>query len=295
MGGMHRIAVLDFDGDQGTDVASALSEKLKQARFYTVTNRKQLEPTIRSAVHEEAEGVWSLLKPAREMGLDGVIVGEVVEYRFEDDAGKPASWSWFNNRGRRTVASQDGQSDESLRRGAVTIDYRLIDVETGSVRTSQSVTQRFAPNARASESEEEVLESLTQRCLDEIVAMLAPQQIALPMELARCDVWTPGRWEVRRGIQCAVHGDWAGAEAAWEEALEKSPRNHAALYNLAVIAARDARYAEAESLAMRAVRIEHCACYTKGLETIRASRNAQKESLKQREIQTAQQRELVSR
>ena len=102
--------------------------------------------------------------------------------------------------------------------------------------------------------------------------MLAPHQVDCQIELATNDLWTKGRTTVKQGVTLAKRGDWPGAAEKWEQALEQNPENHAALFNLAIAHAHSQNYCEAEDYGMRAVRIEHCDCYAKGLEKIRELR-----------------------
>ena len=63
------------------------------------------------------------------------------------------------------------------------------------------------------------------------------------------------------------------APPLWETALRTDPENDAAIFNLALAAASQGQFEEAENLALEAIRIEHNDCYEKGLEKIRLQRS----------------------
>lgn len=294
---LNRIVVLEFQGDQGRLVSSSLTSQLWKNEFYTVVDRTSLSGELQLASHEESPqhdvNLHELLASVRAQGIDGVLTGEVLEYRCEDKrvrriAGAAANGGGGLGQNRTGASGSTGElRDNLLREGVVTISFRLIDVESGEIRAAQQVTHRYSGDQEAVgerlPSQEEVLEQLTQKCLADIVGMLAPHEATSTIQLAASDVWTRGRREVKEGNRHAVEGNWDLAEEQWKAALEIEPRNHAALFNLAVAADHRHDYTAAEDLAMQALRLQHKTCYTTGLDMIRAHRGAAVKSEEQRD------------
>jgi hypothetical protein len=87
--GVSRVAVIDFGGEHGEAVAAAVSARLFNADFHTVVDSSQFG-AVRTASLTAPEGVDVqnsdvILAAAREAGIDGVLMGEVIEYRCEDE------------------------------------------------------------------------------------------------------------------------------------------------------------------------------------------------------------------
>jgi len=298
---MNRIVVLEFEGEQGKSVANSLSGQLWQNEFYTVVDRSELSHELQLAAFEQSEEkshrYHEFLAPARNKGIDGVIMGEVREYRCEDKHVRRTSFSASNGGGmigsNRAMGTGIGLEfrENLVREAVVTMAFRLVDVETGEIRASREVSHKLSEERELASgkqvSQSEVLNRLTQECLDEIVGMLAPHEATSQIQLAVCDVWTKGRRDVKEGNQQAVRGNWEQAEHHWQTALQIEPNNHAALFNLAIAADHRHEYAVAEELAMQALRLQHKTCYTEGLDKIRTHRNATEKAAEQRDARVA--------
>ncbi|WP_139228467.1 tetratricopeptide repeat protein [Planctomicrobium piriforme] len=291
---MDRIVVLGFSGDQGESVASSLSGQLWENDFYTVVNAEELDSQFQVvSFSEDAEPALNeILGPARAEGIDGVLVGDVIEYKCEDKQVRKTPFK----PGQDTVPVEGAREkvieprDVTLREGTVTVAFRLVDVESGEVRAQNQVTHNFqalVDSGAQIPSQSEVLEQLTQQCLNDIVQMLTPHEVASQMQLAQCDMWTKGRREVKEGMLKAQSGEWDAAEQNWLAAVEKEAGNHAALFNLAVVADHRQEYDRAEKLAMQALRLQYKDCYAAGLESIRQHRQAADKANAQRDAQIA--------
>ncbi len=282
--GMSRIVVIDFSGEQGSAIASSLSARLWENEFYTVLDRSELATGIQTASFSENPSLQEILDSARSSEIDGVVLGSVVEYRCDDQILKSASLNFFqeqesNNDFERAGLDVEVESNEVLlREGSVTIAFRFVDVETGEVRASKQVSKHFTNRSTNGHqdipSQGAVLEMLTRECLDEVVQMLAPHESSCEMQLATCNFWTKGSREFKKGLKSARNGDWSGAEKFWQNAIAENPENHAALYNLAIVAAKRQDYDLAEQFALDALKVEHKECYTTGLGKIRERRTA---------------------
>jgi len=293
--GMDRIAVMEFKGDHGSAVATTLSGRLWKNEFYTVIDRSDVSGNVLPATYQQTGDLSQVLIPAKNAGVDGVILGEVVEYRCEDDKAQSTAVNFGsseheNHHGTHRDSGFGFEQHQTLtRQGTVTIAFRLVDSRTGEVRASERISHHFdgqvVDGVGTIPSRGEVLDNLTQLCLDDIVAMLAPHEVECRVQFGSCDVWTKGRRPVQQGIILARRGDWEEAEERWENALEMNAENHAAIFNLALVAAHKRNYEEAETLAMKAIRIQHKSCYAAGLETIRNHRDDFEETEHQRQMQ----------
>jgi hypothetical protein len=280
--GMKRLAVMDFHGEGGDAVASALSGRLWNNRFYTVVSESELLPIKHASYCTEASEEC-LLKHAREAGIDAVVVGSVLEYRCDDEVAHHADPLFPRDEEKpgdyeRDLPRVGLASRDRVRRDAVVrISFRLLDARTGEVRAAKESTQHSesepAPAGTDLPPRSEVLAGLVDQCVDEFVEMLAPHEDTCQMRLSRGEWPRRGAVEVRSGNQAAIAGDWEAARTHWRAALDLNPACDAALYNLAIEAAQRQAYSEAEDFAMQALRVEHCDLYTDGLAQIRKHRS----------------------
>lgn len=301
--GMNRIVVMDFTGDQGESVARSLSAELWENKFYAVVDPAELADQVQMAAFTKGNkgNLSGILGPAHEHGIDGVLLGEVLEYRCDDRHYRKKTFN-FTNDVRPGITPLGGQAggleirETYVREGTVTIAFRLVDAATGELRAARQVSKSYTGHIENGTgrlpSKEEILQQLTEDCLTEIVDMLAPHESTSQITLARSDVWSRGHREVKQGLVHAEKGDWEEAEQKWQLALELNPSNHAALFNLAVAADHRQEYALAENFAMQALRLQHKTCYADGLKTIRIHRVANDQIQSQRESQVVTAGEL---
>lgn len=290
--GMSRLAVLDFTGEQGAAVATSISSRLWENEFYTMVDRSEIQP-IMQASHGLAPRLEDIIDPARKAGIDAVIMGEVVEYRCDDETFQSTDIEFGSSetRGRGIERESAGlglsMNQTLVRQGTVTIAFRLVDIETGDLRASRKVSRHFEGKTVNGvghlPTQGEVLHTLTEQCVDEMVDMLAPHEGDCECKLARNDFFVRGSHDVAKGVKLAQKGDWTGADARWLAALEANPRNDAALFNLALSAVNRQDFVQAEELAMQAVRIKHKQQYVAGLENIRDHRSNFDKTEEQRE------------
>jgi hypothetical protein len=295
--GVSRVAVIDFGGEHGEAVSAAVAARLFNAEFHTVVDSSQFA-TVRTASLTAPEGVDMqnadvILAAAREAGVDGVLMGEVIDYRCDDERFTSTHFGFgqgVEGNGHYQASAMGvhfSAEDTLIREGTVTIAYRLIDPETGEViatdQVSKSFEGRLVNNNGVLPSQGEVLDNLLNECTSEIVSALAPHEVDVEVKLATSSWWRSGARSVRRGVSAARRGDWDEAEAAWNEALAANPENDAALFNLAWLAARDRDFIAAEDLAMQALSLRHNDAYTEGLEEIRRQRDLYVAAQKQRE------------
>ena len=295
--GLNRVAVVDFRGEQGREVAAALNSRLWENRFYSLVDASELTP-VQHAAYTPCQTDERLLHQARERGIDGVIVGEVVAYRCDDEILKESEIQLSEQS--RAPASHERSPlhvgfthrERIHREATVAVTFRLVDAQTGEVRASRETSHHFSgespPDGTPLPPRGEVLTTLTDMCLDDFIAQLAPHQVECDVKLAR------GRWlgtvasDIRTGNRLAAAGDWDGARDRWQAAVDRNPECDAALFNLALDAVHRQQYAAAEDLAMRAIRLKHTDRYAEGLESIRQYRTGYEAVQQQRDSRVLQ-------
>ncbi|WP_437185430.1 CsgG/HfaB family protein [Planctomicrobium sp. SH668] len=292
---MNRIVVMDFEGEKGEAISSVLTDELEKNNFYTVVDHSSLSNGLLQASYTlgspDRGALDDVLSAARVKGIDGIVLGEVQEYHYENRKVRRLISKTSLERNPFQAVDVESSVDETDAReqsicdAKVTISFRLVDVKTGDVRAEKEVTKthqlEIGSGLTAGTSEDEVLRSLTDKCVSEIVVMLAPHPVVAEFQLANCDVWTRGRREVREGNRLAHLGEWERAELMWQKAIELEPDNHAAHFNLAVSADHRQEYSKAEEYAMQAIRLQHKPVYASGLNLIRQHRSATEKSTEQ--------------
>lgn len=290
--GMNRLAVLDFSGENGSAVATAISSRLWENDFYTMVDRSEIQPILQAS-YGTTPRLDDIVGPAREAGIDAIMMGEVVEYRCDDETFQSTDFDFGSSqtKGQQFTSQSNGFgmsfNQTLVRQGTVTIAFRLIDVDTGDIRATRKVTRNFEGRIVNGQghipTQGEVLQTLTDQCVDEMVGMLAPHVCEEQCKLASSAWHTKGSRQVSQGVKLAKKGNWSEAETRWKSALEENPRNDAALFNLALCSLNRQEFAQAEEYAMQAVRIKHKDQYVQGLEGIRTHRTAFEKTEEQRE------------
>jgi curli biogenesis system outer membrane secretion channel CsgG len=295
--GMQQLCVIEFSGEHGRSVAAALTARLWENEFYTLVDAADLSP-IRVA---SASGIAGAVQPAdyldsaRGEGVDGLIVGDVIEYRCDDQI--LSSTDVHVSTGQTSDSEHDLHSSGTdfgvshtqtiHREASVSIAFRLVEVETGKVRATRKTTQTFqgdfGPDSTRLPARGDVLDELTQKCIDEFVAMLAPHEVVLQFPLARSHLFQRGQTLVAKGNDFARRGRWDEAIAAWQQAIQINPSNDGALYNLAMAHAAQSDFCQAEDYAIRAMNLKHRDLYADGLDQIRSLAAAHEQTLRQRQ------------
>lgn len=229
------VGVVPFEGEWGDQVTGEVLEAFSKTGTY------EIQPLGIDA-DGQSVSLDSVLAHAREMGemgLDAVLVGEIVETPGDTNS--------------------------------LTVQYQLIDTRTGESLCRNEV--HCLINERESRAPAaEAQQSLIQRCGYELVSQLTPQCGACSIKLATPGWTERGSISTRKGIRYAEQGQWKEAIACWENARRTNPNSDSAIFNLAIAAASQNEYDTAEELAMEAIRLRHSDCYEAGLERIRQQR-----------------------
>lgn len=283
--GLNRMAVLNFDGPQGTAVSSALAAKLWEAQFFRLVSLPQ----------QPGQPLQILFAEAQRNGIDAVLQGSVTSYEVRDTTGQSTRLDFVQeqvddrrrqNRGKGLGIGLE-QNLIVNREATVAFHFQLVDVTTGEVRAARSVSRSFSGTSINGDPPllppHEVLQQLLDECTTEVVTMLAPHSVLTEVELVEGSWWTEGNSLVQEGIKLAKQNRWDEAEAAWQAALEKNPGNHYAMHNLGIAMERRYFYPQAEDWHNRAYRRSPRVNYAKAIDRVQENRATYMATLQQRD------------
>jgi hypothetical protein len=244
--GIGRIAVVDFqgEGDTGAIARSAVLSQLAENRHYTLVDQTELARVQPAAFTQGLPAEAAAIEAARHAGVDAILTGQVVSYSAEDNIQQDhhitiAGAGGASSNGSKAGGLGIGFDTNTLheRDASVSLAFKLIDVRTGEIRDARQVSHsyeaRVVNGEGAMPGRERILSDLLRKCSNDVVAAVAPHRVPVQVVLAR-QYWGNGLNALRSGNALAKSGDWAGAEAAWQDALKENPQNHAAHHNLAL-------------------------------------------------------------
>lgn len=193
----------------------------------------------------------ALLAEARRNGLDFLLLGEILERREPAGNRPPADSNQSETRA--------GPVPDRL-----TVSWRLIDVGESRLAGGAPVTVTTAsaaelhPDLAIMNVDAET--ALSTAAARETWRLFAPHIQRERVDLAKPLVG-PGSAAVREGNAHAAALRWDEAERHWQAVLERHPRSHAALHNLALSAAARQDFVRAKSLAQQALRLHQSRRY----------------------------------
>ncbi len=172
----------------------------------------------------------ALAAVARREGIDFVLRGEVLEYRYESDP-----------------EQQDKRLKVSWRLTSLSENHRSGGKPV--VVGAESAIQKYPDLAGLSDADELLTRAVVRDTFRLITPWIDRQsvQLAVPRFLL-------GSKEVRRGNTAAMEGRWADAEKIWEEVSRRRPAQIAAIHNLSLAAAAGQDFSRAKQLARKAIR-----------------------------------------
>ncbi len=177
VGGIKRIAIMDFRGPEnsGSNAAAVFASKLFETGFYTIVERSELQKIL----EEHALSLSGVVDPetavqaGNVLGVQGVIVGDVISYRCEDRRGREQEtrqvWTGeyekdrngndvyeknlFGKKVKKKKYKDEIVNVEVLTREAnVSLGFRLIEVETGQVIASREASHSYQKKLKGGES-----------------------------------------------------------------------------------------------------------------------------------------------
>jgi tetratricopeptide (TPR) repeat protein len=225
--GIQHLAVVDFagQGETGREARAALTARLAEKQHYALVDQAELSRVEPAAFTGPQIDESRVVGAARQAQIDGLLTGQVVAY----DAGAGS-----------TLVNPP----------TVTLAVKLIDVASGQVRDARQITRTF--KSREVSDRQTTLHGLMAECADEMAARITPHQELVNVELAR-QYWGVGLADVHRGNVLARESKWPEAAAAWQAALDKNPKNHVAMHNLAIAAFARGDYAKSRDQLDKAI------------------------------------------
>lgn len=320
VGGIKRIAIMDFRGPEnsGANAASVFASKLFETGFYTIVERAELQKIL----EEHALSLSGVVDPetavqaGNVLGVQGVVVGDVLAYRCEDRRGREKEkrqvWtgeyekdkdgnyvyekSIFGKKVRKKVYRDEWVDVEVLTREAnVGLSFRLIDVQSGQVIATREASHSYNKKVKTEQEslppKDNILTELGLRCINDFVRVLAPHPETVMAEFAG------GGSEVDKGVEFAKNGLWDKAQTIWQGVVEEEPQNHAAWYDLGLALEAQGLYSDAQDAYDRAVNLKPKSLYIKALKRIREriedNRRLQEQLRKQREAEQKAEEEEI--
>ena len=253
--GIERLAVLDFNGphNSGQIARSALVAQFWKDGFYSLVDQSELEgiTPVSAPAPSGPPDVGSAIEAGRTLGVDAILVGDVVSYHATDDVTTDQRVGFINSDehdGKNDLVSSlvgfGFENNETVTREvSASLAFQLIDCKTGQIRAARQSSHTETGRMRNGEgylpARERTLTEMMHNCACDVVEMISPHQVTVKVGLAGGGFGRAAA-EIRRGNGSAVQGDWRTAEEHWQSALELDPDNHAAKYNLGL--AHEARY-----------------------------------------------------
>jgi hypothetical protein len=280
VGGINRIAIMDFRGfgNSGASAASVFTSKLFETGFYTIVERTELQKILEehALTMSGVVDVESAVQAGNVLGVQGVIVGDVIAYRCDDRRGKEkvkqqvwtGEYQKDKDGKKKKVYREEFIDVEVIDREAnVALSFRLIDVETARIIATRQASHSYSKRVRSGEKplppKNEILTNLGIRCVNEFVRVLAPYKVSIQTQFAK------GNGDVNKGIEFAKNELWDKAEEIWQAEVEKDSKNHAAWYNLGLAFEVQGDYLQAQDAYDKALSLKSTKLYISGLKRIR--------------------------
>jgi len=272
---VKRIAVLDFEDRTypgvGRSAANLLISNLLDQRYYQIIERSELSKILM----EHKLNLTGLIeeKTVKEvgkiLGVDAIIMGNVTTYNLSTNEytemverwvgtgkyeTKMIKYFWEKKAKPRKVEIKEKRlvpEERKNKRANVSVDYRMVNVETGEViaakRFSKTYEETFTQSIFSQmPTNNEILEDLLRRVTQKFLHTVSPYYVTRKKELVK------GKDDItNRGIDYAKNGMWEAAIECWKKSEESAAHN-----NLGVAYEREGRYEEAEVEYGAALKIE---------------------------------------
>lgn len=288
---MKRIAVLDFNGDEsvGKAVAAQFADKLWKTEYFSITERTELQKVL----EEQALNMSGVINDStavefgKILGVEALILGNINAFSCEDIRGtekvKERVWTGeyerdkngkikyektlFGKQKKKVYKEEFVDRQYIQREATVSISFRMVSVETGEIRASdsdsKSFSHKYVNDFKRIPPKNAILSKLTDDVLGGFIPLIAPHQV----KIARS--FESGNEQVGLGIEFAENGLWDKAEQIWLKETGKNKDNSAAWYNLGLAYEVQGKLDLAEQAYDQALSIEPKELYMQALSTIR--------------------------
>jgi len=231
--GIERLAVLDLtykeDPDSGRNIANVIVAELDQTGAFEVMERS----AVASILKEQKFGTTGMVDAAtvssigKLLGVDGVVVGEVVAF----------------GAGKRVLGKE----------ASVAVNIRLVSVESARVIFSDSIAVSTT-KSEAGEGKETMLTRVAQEVASRFVSKIAPHYVDRKKVLLSAG-GDAGKAN-KRGITFAGNGLWDKAQEQFETAAQVDPESAAIQNNLGVCCEQFGRLNEAIEFYEKAIALD---------------------------------------
>ncbi|MEN6493703.1 MAG: CsgG/HfaB family protein [Thermoguttaceae bacterium] len=288
--GIRRLAVLEFRGQDnaGQRARSELVARLWDSGFYALADPTELNAIVQTSGYQ-VEGkpdLGAAIAAGRQLGVDAILIGEVIHYRADDrerlnrivHTTRPGPGERYDRHGDGAPVGVGIHHDLMLQREvSVAMSLQLVDVRTGEIRAQRQASYRADGEIHNGQgylpSKEVASNELITKWAREMSELLTPHLIPYEVELAS-PRWGSVAAEIRRGNNLALKGQWEKAAVIWEAALIADPKNHVAMYNLALAHAARFDYPRALELLEDASRLHPNTTYPETLSRIQRHEQA---------------------
>ncbi len=288
---IKRIAVFDFNGpdNSGEIVASKFTEKLWKTQYFTIMERKDLQKILEEHALQMSGIVdnATVVEYGKIIGVDGVVLGNITAYNVSATRGrdkvKEQVWKGEYEKDKNGNIIYEKTStgrkkkkkyvEEFVERTfinrtvSVGINFRLVSVQTGEIRASdsdtKSNTKKYYTHKGEIPAADQILDNLTNSVLNKFIPLITPHQVSISKEFEE------GNDQVDLGIEYAQKNLWDRAKDIWEAEVQKDPQNAPALYNLGIAYEVMGDLEQAEQMYNRALDIEPNDLYMEAVANIR--------------------------
>ena len=288
---IKRVAVFDFagPGNSGQMLATKFTNQLWKSQYFSLMERKELKKILDEHALQMSGIVndSTVVEFGKLIGVDGIIVGDVTAYDISDRRGrekvKEKVWKgdYETDKKGNVIYVTEGRKkvkkklyvEELVERAfinrtvSVAAGFRLISIETGEIRASdsdsKSSSRKYYPHKDNIPSGDQVLDALSDQVVSKFIPMITPYNVAVSKE------FDEDNDQVDLGIEFAQQNLWDKAEQIWQAEVAKDPQNSAALYNLGIAAEVMGDLDTAEQYYDQALSIEPKDLYMEALSNIR--------------------------
>lgn len=300
---IRRIAIFDFNGpaNSGKLMSGKFTNQLWKSQYFSIMERKELNKILDEHALQMSGIVndSTVVEFGRILGVDGIIVGDVTAYNVTDRRGrekvKEKVWKGdyetdkngnviYVTEGRKKVkkklyVEELVNRDFISRSATVAAGFRLISVETGEIRASdsdsRSNSRKYYPHKDKLPSSDQMLDAMAESIISRFIPLITPYQVAVSKE------FDEDNDQVELGIEYAQKNLWDKAEQVWQAEVDKDPMNSAAIFNLGIAAEVMGDLDRAEQLYDQALSIEAKDLYMEALSHIRQRKVEQQKLMEQ--------------
>lgn len=245
--GSGRVALVGVDDDQAGQVEQLLDERLASFANWDVVAVDEVSP-IQQVGYSDQPSIESIVEAATSADIELLISAAVKEATID----APAAWNAISS---NTYAR-------------VTLQLTAYATDGAAARVTETITKSKRVPANSETVSGEDFHQLASAAVDEFLSQFRPRNASVKLNLATPPISQSGHWAVRRGNSEAHKGRWGSAAEHYRRAVEANPNCDAALYNLALAAAADRRFYDAQVLARQALSLRHDPVYVAGLGAI---------------------------